>query len=58
VSSSDPQKADGDDSTQVKDLKEKMAKLKTTIEGLEKERNFYFGCVQGGRLAACVASAP
>ncbi len=53
----DSQKADGDDSSQVKDLKEKMAKLKTTIEGLEKERNFYFGCVQGGQLPACVASA-
>lgn len=32
-----------DDSSKVTELNEKLAKLRATIEGLEKERNFYFG---------------
>jgi RP/EB family microtubule-associated protein len=36
-------KKTGGDSQEVEELTAKMAKLRTTIEGLEKERNFYFG---------------
>jgi RP/EB family microtubule-associated protein len=36
-------KKSGDEKQEVEDLNAKMAKLKATIEGLEKERNFYFG---------------
>jgi len=33
----------GDDSAKVAELNQKLTKLRLTIEGLEKERNFYFG---------------
>jgi len=32
-----------DRSAEIEELNSKLAKLRTTIEGLEKERNFYFG---------------
>jgi len=36
-------KKTGGDSQEVEELTAKTAKLRATIEGLEKERNFYFG---------------
>jgi RP/EB family microtubule-associated protein len=33
----------GDRSAEIEELNQKLTKLKATIEGLEKERNFYFG---------------
>jgi len=35
--------AGGDRSAEIEELNQKLSKLKGTIEGLEKERNFYFG---------------